>query len=148
MEISEGYVECVEAMAAAARQWFREHPFAGPLQFTDFEERMARQAGRPPDERGGIVAILSDVIDLWAANADTGFTNVDGQSNAPGARAWMVCSCCATIQRVNASADGFEPVSVRVINAQPKSLRKKLYAMKAAIEKTAEKAKTKKSRVN
>lgn len=70
MKIPEGYASVVEAMAEAAQRWVREHPFAGPLQFTDFEKRMAERVGRP-NERVPIIAILSDVVDDWAANADT-----------------------------------------------------------------------------
>lgn len=70
MSGGEGYQQTLDAMTAAAQQWMREHPFAGPFRFTDFEKEMAREAGHPT-KRVAIIAPLAAVIDRWAANADT-----------------------------------------------------------------------------
>ncbi|HMJ16595.1 MAG TPA: hypothetical protein VK524_34510 [Polyangiaceae bacterium] len=186
MEIPDGYTKCLDAMAEAAQRWVREHPFAGPLQFTDLEQEMARRAGRPGD-RVAVIAALADVLDRWAANADTrsflqalvtasdgqatflqaralvaqatqamlergsgelpegqwsctgcakvlnGFTNTSGDGAAPGAGDITVCADCGVFQRVNAECSGYEALETRDFNALPKSARKHLLAIRAAV---------------
>lgn len=70
MFISQSYVDCVEAMMEAARQWIATHPFAGPLQFNDLEGDVAQRVGKR-SEGIGIIATLADIAPRWAANADT-----------------------------------------------------------------------------
>lgn len=67
-EPPDGYLRCIEDMQRAARVWLKQHPFAEP-RFAPIEEEFARAVGKP-GERPAIVALLSDVIDRWAANED------------------------------------------------------------------------------
>jgi hypothetical protein len=68
-EPPEGYTRCVEAMQRAAAAWVKRHPFA-ELRFHNFAADLAREAGKP-GQKVAVIAALPDVIERWAANADT-----------------------------------------------------------------------------
>lgn len=64
-----GYAACIDALIDAGVAWKKQHPFAEP-RFTDLEQIVAAEAGRPPGEKVAVIARLGDVIDRWADNAD------------------------------------------------------------------------------
>ncbi len=70
MNTAESYIECARIMVKAAQQWLREHPFAEPLRFTDFENSIT-SAVHLEGKSVAIAVSLDTVVDLWAANADT-----------------------------------------------------------------------------
>ncbi len=79
-------------------------------------ERVTKQITAPGDWRCISCAQLLD-----------GYTPLDLEDKgAPGAGAMTVCSGCGALQRVRASADGYEPLPVRDLNRLPKSVRVQL----------------------
>lgn len=62
-----------------------------------------------------------------------GFANLGGEEGKPPPGSITVCAYCGTIQRINATADAFDPVDTRDINALPKSARVQLMKLRAAV---------------
>jgi hypothetical protein len=64
-----GYIECIERMYKAAREWLAAHPCA-QLTFIDIEAEFARRAGLPAGTKVAVGCDLQTAIPLWACSDD------------------------------------------------------------------------------
>lgn len=71
-ELPPEYYEAIRRMDAAARDWYKAHPFAEPrFRLNAFESEVKAQAGRPDEDKVAIAANLDEtIIKRIAVNED------------------------------------------------------------------------------
>jgi hypothetical protein len=84
-----------------------------------------RSQGRMPEGHWACVSCHQET---------TGYTMLDGKKPAPAAGDLNVCGFCGALQQVGADGARFEALPARELNALPKPVRKRLLALRNAIQ--------------